>query len=674
MTDTHSDVPTPGPGGLVPFAKPVEKPPMAYKEFSAVDVKKMWGDADRLLLADRRNYWLNVAFAEGEQWIEWDTQAGIPQLISRFESNAEKTSRSTINKIRSRRRNLVSRLVRNELTFEVTPSGSDDVSLARQRIEEQILEACRREDNWEGIRQEEVEAMLDGGHSAICWEWDPEAGEQLQVPDQETGQLIRFGSVKLTALSNIEFCLETGARSVADARWWIRATTLTPEQAQERYDLKSLPVADSLVGSSPTGRQMRQRRYGAGGSPEVCSLYVLYHRPTVRHPGCVVHVLGNQVVEHSEWKFPFDSLNIAVFVETGRSGSWTGSTLVSDARQVQYQYNKARTVQASHADKAANARILAAAGSLEGDDPFSDQVGEIVEFHPDQGVEPHWMEAPDMSRGLGFWAGELESELDDIFSTYAIARGEQVGDRNSGSALGILAERADSPLGPTGKNQATGWSTIGKRVLQMLKQRAHELDEAGVPVPEITYEDDSRTPIRVSWTGDDIDDEPRVRVPLDVAVPRSRAAQQAAVIQIAQSFPKLFESIDQDALSRMLAMPTARGGQSVDANTQMAKYENVMLRQGEPMTPAEWHNHAAHLHFHNEERNRPSYDSWPPESQQLMAEHIARHEQAQEQEQNEARQKMAAQIAAAQQGQLPGGPPQGQPPMELPPGSGGVTE
>ncbi len=645
----------------------------------------MWTDGDYEVIDQRRNFWLNRAFNDGDQWIRWDVATGSAALLDKFSSATEARSRTTVNKIRSRRRSLLARLIPGPLEFEVEPSGTDDPAAHRQRVQEQILESLRRQCDWEGVRVEGLGQTIDGGVAALAVEFDPGAGSILST-DPVSGRKVRFGTVKVTALSIAEFIIEPGSRSVDDARWWIRRTTLTPGQAKERYGLDKEPPADSHATMSPFQGALLRRRTGANGlTSKLVSVYVYFQRPAAdgSHPGCVVHVIGDQIVQYEdEWPFPFEHLNLRVTRETPWDSDWRGSTLMSDARQIQAAYNKVRTVAQAHMDRAVNARILVGRGSLQSDTPFSDEVGEVIEYEPDvAGGKPEWMAPPGADRSLSIESQALEAELDDIFHTHGVTRGQAPGDRNSGTALALLAEKDDTPLGLMSKEQARAWSDVGAMSLMILRARLMSVDDAladpetGEPIGQkhaekvMIVDENGKAPVQVSYTADDLDENPVVRVPLEAVTPRSHAAVQAALMELSKNYPAIFQGIKPNQMAKLFNLPLAgrMTFAALSPNERMASYENVMLQQGEPMVPEKFNDHGIHIAIHLDQQNDPSYETWDEMSKLAMERHIEIHEQLKA----EIEQETAAKLMAAQQGQLPSAdgsapPAPGPMPGELP--------
>ena len=607
-----------------------------------VEVIDLWNKADRYLLKERRDYWMNASYNSGQQWIWWDQTRNIVQELD-YANDNERYTRITVDKFGPRVTNLMARMTRSPLVWEVEPSGTDDASARRQRLQEQLLLSEAHEQDWAEIREEHLLQTLYGGSAAISVEWDPQLGK-IVATDPVTAIPIPAGGVRITPLGISEFCLEPGSPSVDDARYWIKCVALPPEQVKERYNLDWEPVPDAEASLSSRHRTLLSRR-PQGQPPRLTLVYCYYERPTTRTPGCVVHVVNNREVyaygDGQGWPFPFPHLNITIGIQRKIPRTWVGNTLLTPARDIQYAYNRARSTILEHMRKAANARLMVPAGSIEDSDSITTDPADVLEYNSELG-EPHWQSAPEVPRWISNEAAQLESELDDIFFTHAVTRGQAPGDRNSGLALSVLAEKDDTPLAPMARNQSAVWARIGQMTLQMY--RAYAQQSGMVRSQTITTSQGST--VQFEWTSEDIDETPMVKVPLDATAPRSKIATQSVIVSLAQTFPAAFQNVDGMSLARLLDLPDPKGFlTTADPDVAKAEWENGLLMQAIPVMPADFDDHAKHIAQHNRERKSPAYELAADDVRQAIDVHVMAH------------QKLAADEAAAQlatQQQMPG--------------------
>jgi hypothetical protein len=588
---------------------------------TAAKIVDMWQDADRYLVKERRDYWMNASYYVSHQWIWWDSSRNSVQELS-YANEAEKGSRITVDKYGPRTRSLLARLTRAELMWEVQPGGMDDSSMRRQRLQEQLLIGEQRHNNWEDVREMCLLQTLFGGSAAICVDWDPDKGEDYLL-DAISQISVPLGGIRLTPVGINEFTLEPGSLNATDARWWIRCTSLPPEQVQERYNLEEIPKADSEAMLSARHRSLLRNRPG-GDPPKTTLVYIYYERPTNRGPGCVVHVVNGEIVLlEEEWPFPFKHLNISVFRQNKIPNSWVGHTLLTPARDVQYAYNRARSTILEHMRKAANARMMVPSGSVDDADSLTIDPADVLEYNSEIG-EPHWQTAPEVPRWISNEAQFLEAELDDIFHTHQTSRGEAPGDRNSGLALALLAEKDDTPLGPMAKDQSLGWGKIAEMTLSLYRMNA---ESTGIN-RKVMLLTEQGVPHEIQWSAKDIDEKPTVIVPLDATMPRSKLATQSMITQLAQQFPLVFQNVSAKSLTRMLDLPDPKQFLSqMDPDVAKAEWENGLLMQGVPVIPEDFDVHDAHISIHNTQRKSPAYELADPQVKQMLDMHVMAHMQ-----------------------------------------------
>lgn len=588
-------------------------------------VEERWRRSDKVLSEVRRDYWLNYAFYCGHQWVWWDPVRNIVQNSLPASSYESDRVRMTINKITERVNQLIGRFTEKPLVFEALPSDADDASLSGAKLAQHILEASKLECGWEAIRRENIFNTLMGGTAAVCIEWDGKAGEQLMINAQDS-QIVGTGEISLSPLSIAEFSVAPGSRRWTDSNWWVGCTALPPEQVQDHYNLPKKPDADAGAVYSPLQRSMMEAR-GVDSDSELTAVYVMYEKPNRKNEkGMRAVVVNGKTVFEGEWNLPDDKLNLEVFRVTSVPMRWTAPTFVSLARAPQVAYNQAFSTIIEHCKLAGNARLLVPFGSLNEETQLTDEPGEIVNYYAVDGRAPEFMRPPDLPRWLTNLPAELEAQMDGILHAHAVSRGMAPGDRNSGLALSILAEKNDTPLGPMARDQAEGWGQIGSKVLKLYSEKANELrkkvvfTENGVPVP-------------FEWNAARLHGQTRVTVPLDATVPQNKTATQALLTNLAQAFPSFGAMIDNDKLIRMLDLPGSKAlSEIMDDDVKRAQKENDLMSVGEVVIPEAWEEHAKHIAEHNRFRNQDVYRQSSQEIRQMIDAHIEAHQRILEEE------------------------------------------
>jgi hypothetical protein len=73
---------------------------------SPSQVADLWDSCDKALMEERRNYWLNLSFHCGQQWVRWEADTRRVRLLSEEETK----NCTTINKLGPAIENLLGRL------------------------------------------------------------------------------------------------------------------------------------------------------------------------------------------------------------------------------------------------------------------------------------------------------------------------------------------------------------------------------------------------------------------------------------------------------------------------------------------------------------------------------------------------------------------------------------
>lgn len=598
---------------------------MATGDKNAQLVLKRWEDCDKALIEERRNFWLNLAFTEGHQWIQWNPRSNTVQHWTAADGDNTRT-RIKVNKIQERVNQLVGRFCQRDLTFEGQPEAADEATVAGSRLGESILEACSFEQGWDELREEEVFYDLMGGTAAVSVEWNDPATIKQQAA---SGQVSGTSDVEVTVWSIAEFSVEGGSRNWRDARWWIGARAMPPAQVKAKYGLDFDPKPDALGSYSPLQRELLTGRR-QDVEKDLTSVYVLYERPNAGCPkGRHMVVVNERCVVNEPWPFPFtDKLNLRVFRQMKSPVRWTGTTIVSEARGPQIAYNATMSTIVEHTKTVGNIRIMVPHGAFDDDTVLTDEAGEIVPYWPVEGASPGYMTPPELPRYIQNQLERLEAELDGILHTHAVSRGEAPGDRNSGLALSILAEKNDTPLGPMSRDQAKGWSEIGTMVLETYEAKATDKRTTVV-------RSGNNVPMKYEWNGSKLQGQTRVRVPLDATLPTSRAATQSMLISVAQSFPGFADMLSADPamLARLLDLPGGKIlGEIASPDVRWANMENEMLAAGEPRLPQAWEDHAVHMAQHNAFRKTKAFDAADDTVKEIFTAHLDAHQRLIEEE------------------------------------------
>lgn len=574
-------------------------------------VQDRWVAGTQAIYNRMRDYQLNQAFLDGDQWLYWSTESSRLERIPR---DAEKIQ-GVFNRILSNSSSLMSKLMQRELTFEVIPSDVDDSHARGARLAESLLEHVRVAHRWERLRELGNWATWTGGTAAICVEWDKDAGDPAASPDDTGGRQRRKGDTKETLLNITEFSVEPGTKDAETARWWIKCQLLPPKEVQATFGIPWCPEADASYAGAPYLVRLPNHD---GTTVPLTKVLTLYERPNTLCPkGRVVVVVNEQTIWKGEWPFPWKShLNLVTMDETPAGDGWAGSTRLTAARGVQVFYNQANNNIEEHMKRAANARLAVPMSSLDLMDDFTDLPGEMIGY-ADGTQPPSWLNPAQVAQWIIDRPTQLAEIIDDIMGIHEVTRGEAPSNIESGYGLSILAEHDASPTNRFSKVQADAWSKIGTMVLKLYEKMVtpEQQRKSVINTP-------GQAPQTIPWSGKDFRGQTTATVPPDSIIPKSRAAQlefakQAMEMGLIDSVAQFVQVADLPDAKHILS--------AVAPDISRARHENAGFNNGQQSEVYEWDDHEAHITEHNNYRKTIDYSLLSQDIKDKIAMHIQAH-------------------------------------------------
>lgn len=565
----------------------------------AHSVRDLFKMATRDTRLAAQNYWLNVAFLSGYQWIYWDPVVDEPR-----EQPVDDRLRFVFNRMGLNHRTLMANLMQRPMAYEVFPNGADDASAEAAYVSEEILYAQAERHSWERLREKNYANMLKGGSGVIAVDWDEREKDTVE-----------------TALSIVEVAIEPGAYDPERARWWIKAQVFHPEEVQSMFDLPEPPPADATNGINPLAERILEGHLGVEKITPLSLVLTYYERPnSLRPEGKVCVDVGGHLVQGGEgselpWPFPWtDKLNIAVGVETLTEHQWFGETIYSQARSPQVGLNLVKSNLSEHLRDAAVSRLLVPHSAIRIMEAFNDVPG-YMHPYPDGLRPPEWLNPPQLAAWIQGLQNDYIADIDDIMGVHDVSRGKAPVNLESGTALSILAELDGTPVGRLLKESAGQMGKVSSMVLQLLEARANS--------QRLSVIDTGEGPLAIEWKGSDIAGQYNARVPLESVIPRSRAAVQ----QLGMKLLEMGLITRLEDFVRFIEMPGRR--QLVNAmnhHVAKARRENSALTRSKVELPATFDDHAAHIAEHNSFRTSLAYERLTDKQQEIVDLHVQAHE------------------------------------------------
>jgi hypothetical protein len=339
------------------------------------------------------------------------------------------------------------------------------------------------------------------------------------------------------------------------------------------------------------------------------------------------------VYAHGE--LPFIKLDM---IETG--GFYAESS-ITDLVPIQRLYNRQRSQIVENGNIMGRPKWLAPQGSIQAS-KISSEPGQVIEYQQ-LGPKPELVQPPALPEYIQAGPELALRDMDDISGQHEISRGQQPGQVTAATAISYLQEQDDTLLSDSVFSLEEGMAKMGRQLLSHVLQFF-----AGERLMMLVGEDGSFDAVQLSASA--LRGNTDVRVQAGSALPASRAARQATVLELfklgafgppgeEQTNKKLLEALDMSGMEKVLS--------DWRIDERQAQRENTKMSQGIPCEPHQYDNHVAHIVVHNRFRKGQRFETLDPMIQEMFSEHVLMHEQA----------NMAQQMVAMTAGLGPAGPP-----------------
>jgi len=599
-------------------------------------------------------WYTNLAFYFGKQYVQWSptfgTSAGQYQRL--YEPPAPPWRvRLVSNKIRPIVRAEISKITKENPEAFVIPASSDDDDLAAARAAERIFEWAHRDMKLRRTMRRAAFWQVLCGNSFIKDWFDPNSTDSSGLPGQLKAEHVTPFHIYVPDMEE---------EDIENQPCVIHVSAKTPGWVEDKYGVRLEP--DSLSGGGVLESKFLQaigvQRQGA---PDHVAVKEIWVKPCGDWPDGAVFTWAAETVlsaipflpfDHGEYPFTkFDH------IPTGRFYS---ESAVTDLIPLQKEYNRTRSQIIESKNKMSKPQLAAPRGSVD-PNKITSEPGLIVFYTP--GFNPPTpiplLPIPD------YVIQELDRcqrDMDDISSQHEITKGHAPPGVTAATAISYLQEQDDSKLADAVSSIEEGTEKIGKHVLSHVQQFWDLPRTIRVTGSDGGYE-------AYILSAADIRGNTDLNIQAGSAMPRSRAAKQAFIMQLGQ-----MGWIPPDRALRYLDMAeTGRLYEEMQLDARQAQRENLKMLNGEQVLPNTWDEHIVHIMEHNNERKKQKFESAPDNIKIAFEQHVRLHQmQIQVMQQQQAAQ-------AAQMGQGPSSPlappgSQGHPasrpitqPVEMPP-------
>jgi len=613
----------------------------------------------------QQQWYMNLANMIGQQYLSRDPVSGnltVPQAPSW-------RVRLVVNKLGTAARVLLSKLIPADPIFYAVPSTLDDDDVKAAKLATKVVENIYHSSEFADIKDELALWVIAAGISDLFVVYDPEAGRELYLEQRDplsghtlinplTGRpmqkIVSTGEIIFDAASPFEIIRDMSTTRLQECSAICRKKIRSVEYVKERYGVDVPPEkipSDFDYAVKVMNLVNQDKNTDIITKLEgVCVVKDYYRRPSKAHPrGRHLVVAGNKECFKGELKTKLNGRYewpIVTFSGNKVAGRLFPLDFMQGALQLQWNYNRARSMMIENINSLHRPKIFAAEGEIPSG-KFTDEPGEIVEYVPGLSPQgPYPMKMPELPAYFLDNLKYLITEIDDVMSVHDISRGVLPRRATSGFALSILEEKDTSVLGPVKKSFKDGMEKAFSLALGLARDNYKESR-----VMKIIGKAGELEQI-MNWTGADLKSCDDIRIVQDTDLPSSRTGK----LEFATGLAEKGIISPRSALKLMnLSHISALDSESpFGEDVRYAEYENFQMIKGIDILPSELEEFPAHLSVHLKALKSSKL---PDDIKQRIEMHIAQTKQMMQ----------MAQQPSAQGPMLPQGAPQAPTPPEMPP-------
>lgn len=570
-------------------------------------------------------------------------------------------ARPVFNRIRPAIRNELAKLTAQKPTATIVPSTGEDEDLAAATAGEQIWESIYRGKKIDSVFRQTMMWTLSTGNGFLKSYWDPTKVDKSGNPGDFVYENVTPFHI---------FVPDMLTEDIEDQPYVIHVQTKSPEWVKMNYP--GVNPAPNVMEASDILNDSFLQLVGAGDfRREAVLCYEVWVKPghvEFMPNGGMFNIIGSTLVQFVEGnpymhqEYPFTKFG---HLPTGR---FYCDSVINDLIPVQREYNRTRGQIIEAKNRMAHPQLIAAQGSIDAS-KMTTEPGQVIYYklgYP----EPRPLELQGLPTYVMQEVDRLLMDFEDISGQHQVSKGQAPSGVTAATAINFLQEQDESMLATTFANIERGYEKIGYQTLCYVKQYWDT-----PRIVKISGKDSQFNVI--SFQGADLRDNTDIRVEAGSALPTSRAAKQAFLMDLmGQGFippEKGLELLDVGGVQRLYDDIKVDSAQASRENMRMAavtqdimdQYMQTFLPPADPMADAmaqmsgqppqqqglvdpntgeplvdasgmpsepplivpvnSYDNHQVHIQVHNTYRKSQQFETAEPEIKALFEAHVNQH-------------------------------------------------
>ncbi len=433
------------------------------------------------------------------------------------------------------------------------------------------------------------------------------------------------GDIAVEVMSVFEMFPDPLATSMEDIEWMVEEKVRSVEYVRRRYpntfdgepfeptpdsDIPS-GIAEGWVGGGAIFGDATANYRGVKVKEYWCN-------PSSEHPNGWWAVWANDTLLVSEE--PFDPMPYVKFDSVRIPGRFWSHAVTTDLRGPQQDLNTIRTQIKENARRMGNPALMK---SRQANVRYEGAPGEIIEYDSTvQDPAPSYLEPPSIPPYVENEIERIEKSIEEISGMHEVSRATVPPGVTAASAINLLQEADETRLGPEIHQMEFALGQMGTKILKL---RAKYNDDQRIM--RIAGEDGNWDIF--AFRGEMLGADPRVEVQAGSAMPRSKAAKQAAMTEVLALILQYGVPIDERNMRKFLKDYEVGGldrlfeGFSEDA--KQVNRENRQLIQGQIVPINTYDNHEFHVAEHTEFQKTHRYHYLSDDIKALFDLHVSEH-------------------------------------------------
>lgn len=591
-----------------------------------------------------RQWRFNLAFYNGNQYSQM--RKGPSGTFDLYTPPAPYYRvRIVINQIRKILRKEISRLTAQKPNAFVVPASTEDQDVFAAQAGEQIWDSLWRRVKLTKTLREAVFWQAVCGNGFIKSYWDPNK-KDVDSSSVQNGDV--YGDICIENISPFYiFVPDLLSTDIEDQPYVIQAQVRNLSWVRQHFGIDASDANLEAVDEGMTSVLGVTKNESKRDQTTILEVWVKPgYIPELPNGGMFI-IAANKVVQgfdswpYDHGQYPFAKLDATM------SGKFYTASIVEDLIPLQQELNRTRSQLIEAKNRMSKPQLMAEKGAV---DPkkITTEPGQVIEYNV--GMSPP---QPLPLQGIPSYVTEeidrLYSDMADISGQHEVSNGSTPPGVTAATAISFLQEQDESLIAPNYSSLEEGIEKIASQSLMYVKMYWEESRLVKIVGNEGVFD-------VLTFKGSDLRGNTDIRIESGSALPTSRAAKQAFIMDLMKmgfvSPDEGLEILEVGGLNRIYERVQVDKRQAQRENIKMRavtdndmrEFQQAYFAKNPDMTtdidsglnleppliiPVHtYDNHDIHIQLHNNYRKSQSFENAPEMTKALFEEHVRQHMEA----------------------------------------------